>query len=145
MMSITKRSLFGPRLHAWTLCAALALSAGCHDSTAPTDALSGQWVQYGIDSYVQLDLQKRGTSVTGTYQYSGIAGPSAPFAVTGAASAWRLVLHWTEYGHQRTFDVTLPLADPGKLTGRMSTDGGPSGDPTTFVRPRTLWNLGRLE
>jgi hypothetical protein len=138
-MRMTKRSLFSLRLHAWTLCAALALSAGCHDSTAPSDAaLSGRWVQYGIDSYAQLDLQKRGTSVTGTYQFSGIGGPSTPFAVTGTATAWRLLLQWREGDHQISFDVTLPLADPGKLTGRMSFDGRPPGEPTTFVRPMTM-------
>ena len=117
------------------LCAVLAAPVACDDPTAPIDpALSGRWLQWGIDSYAQLILEKRGSTVTGTMGYGGFGGTSELFPVRGIAAAQHVVLKWNEAGRAVTFDAILPSADSNELTGRMSVDGGDPGPLTTFTR-----------
>ena len=123
------------RRHVWVVCALLALSAGCRDTTAPSldPALTAHWVQNGIDTYAEFVLEKRGVKVTGTYSYRGFAGPSPLYNVSGSALLPRVVLTWKQLDHRITFDATLS-ADTNSLTGHMSIDGQQIESPTTYYR-----------
>jgi hypothetical protein len=129
------RSLPWARRHAWVACAVLALSAGCRDSAAPLPldpALTGQWVLGGVDTYSQFTLEKRGTTVSGTFSSGVVTGPPIVYKVSGSAALPNVVLTWKDPDYHVTFDATLS-ADTDSLTGRMSFDGQP-GSLTTYHR-----------
>ena len=88
----------------------------------------------GIDTYNELVLEKRQSTVTGTFTFVGFPGIESRYPVTGTTALGRVLLRWTENGHNITFDATLPSASSNELTGRMSYDGGAPSEPITFIR-----------
>ena len=134
-MHENNRSLSSARRHAWLACAVLTLSAGCRDSAAPLPldpALTGQWAQYGLDTYAQFTLEKRGARVSGTFSSGVVTGPPIVYTVSGSAALPHVILTWREGDSDVTFDAMLS-ADTNSLTGRMSFDGQP-GSLTTYHR-----------
>jgi hypothetical protein len=136
-MNRTHRPFRQTHRRALVFCAALALLSGCHDSTAPLDsALSGRWVQYGIDSYSQFILEQHGARITGTFGTAGIGGPiGAPSAepLSGTSLLGHVYLQWEQNGYHTTFEGALS-EDMKSLVGRMAFDGQEAGPPATFTR-----------
>lgn len=119
---------------AWLVSFALTLMLGCGDPTAPLDpALTGSWVSWGIDSYAQFTLEKRGAEVSGTLDYGGFSGTQTSYSVRGLATVNQVVLAWKEQDYFVKFEGTLPTPNSNSLTGRLTVNGS-TGPLITYTR-----------
>ena len=134
-MTPTNHSRRTTRWAAWGVCAVLAVALGCRDVTSPVDpGLSGRWMEYGIDTYAQLDLEKRGARVTGTYMLGGVFDSSPKYPVLGIAEGQHALLRWKEGQTAFSFEVELPSPDSDELTGKWIVDGEVVASRVTFTR-----------
>lgn len=103
---------------------ALACNDGGIEPLPPGDGpLTGQWIQTGIDTWVQLDLSQSGTRVVGYYRTGSAnfgGSLSDPIIVTGTAAPTAVTLQWSVNGVRQTMNATLS-ADGDTLTGTWGT------------------------
>jgi len=94
-------------------------------------------MQRGVDTYAELLLVQRGTTVNGTYSLCGaLNGCTLHYDVTGRVLFPRVVLQWTERNGERydvTFDARVTQA-ADTLAGTISVNGQPPGPTTAFGR-----------
>lgn len=119
---------------AWLVSFALTLMLGCGDPTAPPDpALTGSWISWGIDSYAQFTLEKRGAEVSGTLDYGGFSGTQTSYSVRGVATVNQVMLAWKERDYFVKFEASLPTPNSSALTGRLTINGN-AGPRVTYTR-----------
>ena len=117
---------------------AVALCIGCGSAEGPPldPALTGRWVESGIDTYAVLTLEQRGSAVSGTFGAGGFGGVATRYKVTGTAHLPHVALRWTEKNGQNyhvLMDATLS-ADGQTLSATLSVNGESPGLVSSFRR-----------
>src|SRR5690242_17323882 len=87
----------------------LALVLGCRNNAEPLSCISilglhgdppltGRWIQPGLDTWAELDLDQLGTALCGEFSLNGPfdVHHGSAYVVTGSASPPQFTLTWTE-------------------------------------------------
>ena len=119
-------------------CLALVLLLGCRNTAEPRSCIgragpqgdapfTGRWIQSGVDTWIELDLDQRSAALCGEYSFNSanFGGQHGPvYLVNGTADAPQLTLTWNE-GNDHFAMSAMLSSDGQSLSGTVSTNGGP--------------------
>lgn len=94
-------------------------------STWPAN-VTGCWIQPSIDTWTELRLTQRGSTVSGAYVACGVVGGlgcNTLSQVSGSVAFPSVVLHWTAQGVVYRFSATMS-ATADTLAGTVAANAG---------------------